>query len=310
MAITRLRITFDMFSGRPNPVVEVAGPEAGELLARLAPGDLIDAAEQADPRPHLGYRGLVVEQAGEQAPFLPEVFRLVAGRLLGPGLRRWAADPEVEDYICSEQGPAGQVLSSPAELDFLRDGLAAARTAEWWLPPPEDQDVLAVAGCPSAPAAAPEQWSDAKARSIDCKRMNPDWCRQCTNNCYNYATNVRTDTFAQPGRGSGRTFTAIDCDCAHLSRYAFYDGLVYTPAADNVCPSEGVLVALVLEPGVDFHWYRMNSDGFWTHKAGVAPVSDLDDAGQKITDPRSCSRLKYSQFCSFMNVPEGSARIS
>ncbi|GGW47575.1 hypothetical protein [Streptomyces xantholiticus] len=310
MAITRLRITFDMFSGRPDPVVELAGPEAEELLARLAPGDQIDAAEQTTPGPHLGYRGLIVERAGEQVPFLPEVFRLVAGRLLGPELRRWAADPEVEDYICSERGPAGQVLSSPAELDFLRDGLAAARTVEWWRPPPDGQDSLAVAACPSAPAAALDKWNDAEARSIIPQRGIPNWSRQCNNNCYNYGTDVRTDTFAQPGRGSGRGFTVSSLACDLISRYAFYDGLVYTPAANNVCPLEGILVALVMAPGVDYHWYRLGSDGFWAHKIGETPATDLDNGGQKITDPRTCSRGSYSVFCSFMNVPDGSARIS
>jgi hypothetical protein len=311
MAMTRIRITFDMFSGRPNPVVEIAGREAEELLTRLSPGDSINPAENTTPHPHLGYRGLIIQQVSEPVPFLPAVFHLVAGRLLAPGLRRWAADPEVENYICSEQGPAGQVLSTPAELHFLQDGLAAARTAQWWRPPPKGQEELAVAPCPSAPAPALGQWNDVKARQRECVQYaNPfDWCIECNNNCYNYGTNVRTDTVAQPGRASGRTFTPSAISGDLVSRYAFYDGLVYAPAANNICPPEGALVALVIKPSVDYHWYRLNDDGYWAHKPGWKPATNLDDASQKITDPRSCSWGQYEQFCGFMYVPDGSVRI-
>lgn len=132
---------------------------------------------------------------------------------------------------------------------------------------------------PSAPAAALREWNDAEARSITCQHGYPNWCRQCSNNCYNYGTDIRTDTFAQPGWGSGKTITSYDCD--QISRYAFYDGLTYTPAANNLCPSAGLLVALVIAPGLDFHWYRLNSDGYWAHKPGVDPATDLDDDGRR-----------------------------
>jgi hypothetical protein len=32
-----------------------------------------------------------------------------------------------------------------------------------------------------------------------------------SNNCYNYASNWRTNTFAQPGRGCGQMYTALTC---------------------------------------------------------------------------------------------------
>src|SRR5439155_2191799 len=43
----------------------------------------------------------------------------------------------------------------------------------------------------------------------------PAWwnvpARQPYNNCYNYATNYRTNTFAQPGRAAGAQYTALTC---------------------------------------------------------------------------------------------------
>lgn len=36
--------------------------------------------------------------------------------------------------------------------------------------------------------------------------------------------------------------------------------------ANNRCPKEGHLVALVIWPTVDFHWYRKGRNGYWSHK--------------------------------------------
>lgn len=34
----------------------------------------------------------------------------------------------------------------------------------------------------------------------------------------------------------------------------------------------GYVVLLVVSPGIDYHWYRQDSDGTWSHKRGVYPV--------------------------------------
>ena len=84
----------------------------------------------------------------------------------------------------------------------------------------------------------------------------PGWwnvpARQPYNNCYNYGTNVRTNTFAQPGRAAG-----ADVLVPHLRvrrrPAAIADELIDSPGADNKCPNEGHLVALVVAPGWDYH---------------------------------------------------------
>src|SRR5439155_21692689 len=45
---------------------------------------------------------------------------------------------------------------------------------------------------------------------------------QAHNNCYNYAMNYRSDTFAQPGRISGHMYTALTC--ANVGTAANWDG--------------------------------------------------------------------------------------
>src|SRR6266576_2958315 len=47
---------------------------------------------------------------------------------------------------------------------------------------------------------------------------------QLTNNCYNYATDIRTDTFAQPGRASGLYTVTPPPNCADVGRGAVSDG--------------------------------------------------------------------------------------
>ena len=73
------------------------------------------------------------------------------------------------------------------------------------------------------------------------------------NNCYNYASNSRTHTFAQPGRAHGCNYT-IGCSSVHNA--AQCDGLTDT------CGSNATyLVALVIWPEEDYHWYHWH--GVW-----------------------------------------------
>jgi hypothetical protein len=59
-----VRITIDIFSGRPNPVIELRGREGAAALERLAPGRKLGRREARVPESTLGYRGLSVELVG------------------------------------------------------------------------------------------------------------------------------------------------------------------------------------------------------------------------------------------------------
>jgi hypothetical protein len=60
-----LRITIDLFSGRPNPVITLDDNAAAEVVERLGPaGTLKGHDAQAPPEPILGYRGVAIEQLG------------------------------------------------------------------------------------------------------------------------------------------------------------------------------------------------------------------------------------------------------
>ncbi|KRD32054.1 hypothetical protein ASE35_13950 [Lysobacter sp. Root916] len=118
------------------------------------------------------------------------------------------------------------------------------------------------------------------------------------NNCYNYANNKRTNTFAQPGRASGQT--AIGMSCAVVHAAAVRDGL--EPIADPYDPSYKTAVALVVAPGEDYHWYRRDAYGTWSHKPGQTAATNLDNSGSPINDPQYADRGPYTDFCGYFRL--------
>jgi hypothetical protein len=74
-------------------------------------------------------------------------------------------------------------------------------------------------------------------------------------------------------------------------------------------------VALVMDPGVDYHWYRLDNNGKWSHKPGWSNATDVDAAGNPITNPEAASRdyssgggPNYRVFCGYYYVPSGGVR--
>ena len=116
------------------------------------------------------------------------------------------------------------------------------------------------------------------------------------NNCYNYACNIKNGTFAQPGTATGHPYPRpIDCD---------------TGCGCRDCCHQ---VALVVAPGRgfnDYHWYRRDRDGKWSHKPGSTPATNLDSSGNPITDPRTADRGLYTVFCGCYCVCEGKVTIA
>lgn len=301
-----LRITFDVFSGRPNPAVVVDGLEERELLARLARAKRQGEQSRARtiPQSTLGYRGIVIEQVedigGRRAGkgrsavrAVPRIMRVAGGVVLSGKSSFPATDAFVEDFICGSTGPIRLTGLGPTfsdrvleELQRYRDMLARIK----WRPRPWPMRY----SCKCAPLWEPAWWNDAGQV-------------QFNNNCYNYGTNYRSDTYAQPGLAAGAMYASITC--ADVKAGAVADALIDWPNAKNRCPKEGHLVALVVGPGWDFHWYRKGRNGLWTHKPGGTQATNLDNSSNLITDPRTADRGSYTDFCSFMIVMHGHVKI-
>lgn len=277
------RVTIDIFSGRPNPSWIVEGPPARDFLQRISrTRSAIVSAKIAPPPAALGHRSTIIEvldRRQRRKGAMPERFLLSSGS---------SRDEDKSLELTQEL-----LASAPDALSLdrrsLMEAIATTTTSRRMDKRPHDVSPLSLAPPTSCTFETipynPKYWN-APDHVLD-------------NNCYAYATNRRTDTFPQPGRASGRE--AASMDCASVSRAAQHDG------ARLDCPplkeKPRLLVALVIWPGIDYHWYRFHSDGFWSHKPGSTPAVKLDNSGHVIHDPRTADRGPYSDFCSFFLVP-------
>ena len=165
---------------------------------------------------------------------------------------------------------------------------------------------------------------------------------QSSNNCYNYGTDVLTNSFAQPGVGSGQAWwpkegatptvaadevTPLSCppwcgpanNCSALAAAAARDGLSWH---GNVMPTDepergGHHVALFVWPESNFHWIRMDADvdaatglHLWSHKPGGSPVTNVDNNGDAITDPRAADFSPWTEFCGFMSAKPSEVTVA
>lgn len=144
-------------------------------------------------------------------------------------------------------------------------------------------------------------------------RWNKDPVKSSTN-CYAYAANDpdgHPPGKPQPGQHCGHPATEVSC--AEDSRAAQCDGMIAAP--DPPPPKPGYYpVALVADPGVDYHWYRLDSNGKWSHKPGSTNATNVDASGNLITDPKAAN-MDYSdrggpnyKFCGYFYVPSAGLR--
>jgi len=77
------------------------------------------------------------------------------------------------------------------------------------------------------------------------------------------------------------------------------------------CPLGKSKIALVVHPGEDYHFYRQDADGWWSHKDGANKVKRYDADGKAIWNPKTAARdyrpngsfLNYTDFCGFYCAP-------
>jgi hypothetical protein len=301
-----IQVTADVFSGRPNPTWEIAdASEIRSALSELASnrGLLDSRAAALDGLGQL--RGFHIDIHSDETAaefdlgtsvFVPLSADRGDGRLhaLAERLIGLASANGVAAGAAARGVQAAQVIAHADLQTFLRDKLS------------RETGTTAPDSNRSAEAeAASAQETAAVTCMVEFGAYNPGfWNNDATvrtrNNCYNYASNKRTNTFAQPGRGSGHIYTAITCPA--VSKAALSDGLHQRFVCFPDSEKPRYLVALVVAPGpgfVDFHWYRKNSEGFWSHKPGGTAVRNVDNSNRIITDPATCNRGPYTQFCGY-----------
>jgi len=290
-------VTLNIFSGRPNPRWFLEDAAGAELRDRIYRKPTLTSA--APPSlGGLGYHGLEIRFDDGPEPIYVQggVVRTLAGspNLLDPGR-------EIERFIISTMPEVGRDAGlgmTRKDRGLVREHIDKELTAKIDLgkllridPPKTNGNCpLNVGTC--APPYEPAVWNYVRTQPY--------------NNCYNYANDRITNSFAQPGKYHGAQYSVLTC--ASVQPAAVADGLV---ASSNFTQpiSDGWYVALVIWPNLDFHWYRQDTIGCWSHKPGQTPAINTDNSNNPIFDPQTANRGNYTQFCSYMITRPCKVRI-
>lgn len=147
-----------------------------------------------------------------------------------------------------------------------------------------------------------------------------------SHNCYTYFLNLKSDKAyflckekykkerfcrrPQPGYASKMPLLKKkDFNCPTMMKRTLKDNKhIFQTTKREVCPSNYYKGALVVAPERDYHYYRLNDDGIWTHKPGYKPSTHLDNDQKPIYDPELANRdsggtLNYKDFCGYLCVP-------
>jgi len=302
-----LKITVDIFSGRPNPSWIIDDDRGKEIIAQIARNREV-IAKTSEGYSGLGYRGTIIELLGDDnIRGIPGQFAIANGsskNTEGLNIARSIVDQmlryEKTNLDLYNLTPLNNEIQKILleSLDSYEKNIDSILEYKEQIPkplPPFGPTIVTVAD-PKCPNCRYEEG-----------RFNPNFWNadanvRSRNNCYNYGRNWRTDTFAQPGRYSGQMASSMTC--AQVKAAAMRDGLKQRCTLLPQTEYSRWLVALFIAPGRDYHWYRKHTNGFWGHKPGGTAARNYDNSGKLITNPETCDRgvgtyLNYTDFCGY-----------
>lgn len=280
-----MQLTFDVFSGRPNPSWRLPSIIAQRIFNFVNDMRLLRRHTPTSPG-HLGYRATQLVLPAEMAVKyqVPTWLNLSSSAADHTALFKellaiaWAAN-----------------FSGHQELDKLVRLISSSAAA---LPPGGSRPHSAK---PARPCAFEKlKFDPAPWNALPVVK---------TNNCYAYAANklAHYPRKPQPGAASGKTLS-LPLTGAKVKAFAKLDGAhdVHDCFPESEAPR--LLVALVIWPGHDYHWYRKHPD-CWGHKPGASNARNTDENQKVITDPETCNRGPYTEFHGYMLMPK-SQRVS
>ncbi|MGB1560938.1 MAG: hypothetical protein ACPHN2_05495 [Sinimarinibacterium flocculans] len=277
-------VTLHMYSGVPDPTWELTDVQSDELADRIARVSKTTLLKPPGIVGGLGYRGFSVTAVREKK-LDPEIY-IHAGiiDLDRFDLNRIADDVDLEQWLL---GTAGNAIEPDVEK-YVQGELAGRST------------VMSPASVPAYSIMAVPPYNPGK--------WNNDPNIRTRNNCYNYANDKITNTFAQPGKGSGQ-IGPFPPACGGTGAAAQRDGQIPVASASST-PAQGHFVALVIWPGRDYHWYRLDSNAMWSHKPGQTAARNTDNSGRTINDPKNCDRGPYTAWCGYYHCIPANTRIA
>lgn len=153
----------------------------------------------------------------------------------------------------------------------------------------------------------------------DLDDSDPSICKQhyrnCLENDYCDANNTHMcrgiNLFSQPGFERGYSSpVGSEKTCKNYKMRTIKDNpdIYEVNSNEKRCKNGYNKIALVVDPGKYYHYYRQDSDGMWSHKPGRTRATNLDESGELIYDPKTADRkvsdsMNYTDFCGYLCVP-------
>lgn len=150
-------------------------------------------------------------------------------------------------------------------------------------------------------------------------------------NCYSYALNrieLNLDDKLQPGEISGEKYDFMDCDVIfqHIKNDLNREDIFKTDINKKPnCLQNKIALALdIKSEDKDYHFYRLDNNGTWSHKPGSTNATNKDARDDLIFDPEKADRdysfkeyineegeteygKNYALFCGFYMIPQNRA---
>ena len=277
-------ITVHMYSGVPDPTWELTPEQEAELQNKIVKNRKRTFQQSPGSAGLLGYRGFEVRSVGDRdLPSKMHVFDSVLD----------IGETDEANFVDSD---------SDLELFLLKTGKKVLRKNE--------ADHITETVQKNASGGMATSLSDYSLDAVppyNPGKWNNDPYVKKNNNCYNYSNDKITNTFAQPGRGSGQ-MGPFPPTCNETGAAAERDGQVKV-RSPSTTPSDGHYIALVIWPGNDYHWYRLDSNAMWSHKPGQTAARNTDNSGNLISNPETSDRGPYTIFCGYYHCDPSKTNI-
>lgn len=206
-----LTVTLNVYSGRPNPVWTLDEDQSEALMKLLYDGGEPTNLKSSAGKVGLGYRGFQVVSSATSAMGAMSIH--AHDGIIDPGpteLNLISAKKTIESFLLET---AGKTIDKSVRK-HVNDSLKAKQPMSLKDFANESASLVVCPLCKAAdaPIYNPSIWNIPSVQPF--------------NNCYNYANDLKTNTFAQPGKAHGKTIT--DFTCAIVQPCATADGLAPT----------------------------------------------------------------------------------
>ena len=159
-------------------------------------------------------------------------------------------------------------------------------------------------------------------------------------NCYSYAFNYVEygSEKLQPGEIHGKKYKSTTCkEIIKKMRNDYVNDNIEDAKLNDSLPKDRYKIALFIDPdkdkgkdkdkdkdNQDYHFYRQDCNGSWSHKPGTNDATNQDASGDAITNPEEADRNyenqcrtgdsnecdeehNYSLFCGYFSIPLNSS---